>query len=269
MTKCKLVLGMITLNEAHNLAEVLPTAKVVFDEIIVVDSGSSDRTKELCLEYDVRFYFNEFNGFGNQWNHLLSLVEEGDFFVKMDPDERYDLGLRNILQLASKSSSTQGVVFTLKRRWHFLGKRLRIKDTVLRGWIVQPGISFSNNSLNERPVGYSKIKALKYSIDHLDSPDLSHWIAKNNHYSSLEADNYLSGLKYDTLPSFRSIRGLKMLVKKYFFQIPFRYGFVFCYFFFWKGLFLDGYRGYLSSLLWTSNYRWKEIKMKERSKWNK
>ena len=265
MKKLK-VLGMITLNEGHNLKVILPIAKEIFDKIIVVDSGSKDDTKEICEKYNIDFFYRDFDGFGNQWNYLLGLIDEGNLFVKMDPDERYDLNFLEILnQILTEGN--ENTIYILKRRWHLLGKPLLISDNVERIWFTNKTIKFSSNSLNERPVGYKHSSYLNYTIEHLDSKCLSDWIDKNNKYSSLEADNYRNGLTFDTKPGFNSSRAIKMLIKKHFFKIPFRHVLVFFYFFLIKGLCWNGYRGYLASLLWTSNYIWKEIKVKEKTIW--
>ena len=77
--------------------DVIKKGLKLFDKIIVVDSGSKDDTKEICEKYNIDFFYRDFDGFGNQWNYLLGLIDEGNLFVKMDPDERYNLKFLKIL----------------------------------------------------------------------------------------------------------------------------------------------------------------------------
>ncbi|MBS1920871.1 MAG: glycosyltransferase [Bacteroidetes bacterium] len=62
---------IITLNEEHNLLKSLP--KLTWcDEIIIVDSGSSDRTLDICKEFGCKIYFRRFDGYGTQKQYGVS-----------------------------------------------------------------------------------------------------------------------------------------------------------------------------------------------------
>jgi glycosyltransferase involved in cell wall biosynthesis len=70
----KLAILILTLNEEENIVPCIESAAFA-DEIIVVDSGSSDRTTELAGKLGARVVFRKFDGFGSQRNFALSLTD--------------------------------------------------------------------------------------------------------------------------------------------------------------------------------------------------
>ena len=81
----KLSAVIITFNEEKNIGRCLDSIKDVVDEIVVVDSYSTDRTEEICLEYGARFLKHTFYGHIQQKNwavnqatypHILSIDED-------------------------------------------------------------------------------------------------------------------------------------------------------------------------------------------------
>ena len=82
----KLSLYVITLNEEKRLAKTLSSAKDLVDEIIIVDSGSTDRTKEIALSFGAKFIFHEWESYG----HQVKFAEEQCSYrwvIRLDADE--------------------------------------------------------------------------------------------------------------------------------------------------------------------------------------
>ncbi len=77
---------IITLNEEKNIGRCLDSVKAVADEMVVVDSFSSDRTEEICKEKGVVFHQNKWPGYGAQKNLGHSLARH-DFIFSIDADE--------------------------------------------------------------------------------------------------------------------------------------------------------------------------------------
>lgn len=99
MSTIKLSVVIITFNEERNIARCLESVKMVADEIIVIDSFSTDRTEEICKSYNVRFIQNEFKGHIEQKNFAL---EHSTFshVLSLDADEALSPELeKNILEL--------------------------------------------------------------------------------------------------------------------------------------------------------------------------
>ncbi|OOV85818.1 glycosyltransferase, partial [Oceanospirillum linum] len=88
---------LIVKNEEKNLAACLESVKWV-DQIIVVDSGSTDKTAEIAAQYRAEFYsHNDWQGFGIQRQRAESYVKTDWIFV-IDADERVTPELKNSLQ---------------------------------------------------------------------------------------------------------------------------------------------------------------------------
>lgn len=86
--------AIITLNEEKNIARCLKSLQGVADEIIVVDSFSSDRTEEICMEFNnVKFFKNQFIGHIQQKNYAFSKTS-GDYILGIDADEALSTELR-------------------------------------------------------------------------------------------------------------------------------------------------------------------------------
>lgn len=82
----KLSVVIITLNEEKNIGRCLQAVKGLADEIVVVDSLSTDRTKEICLEHGARFIEQKFLGYQDQKNFAHNLATH-DYVLSLDADE--------------------------------------------------------------------------------------------------------------------------------------------------------------------------------------
>jgi hypothetical protein len=124
--------------------------------------------------------------------------------------------------------------------------------------------TFSEVSVNEHPMVNGKVKFVSGDMDHLDSPDLDHWIQKQNKYSSAEAIASFSAPELSVKPSLlgNSLER-RMWFKHHFYSVPARYKLLFLYFFVYRGLWRGGLVGYHCARLWTEVYRWKELKILE------
>ena len=83
----RLTLCVITLNESRNLAACLASASSIADEIVVLDSGSTDGTAALAESMGARVHVEAFRGFGPQKNRCFDLAS-GDWILSLDADER-------------------------------------------------------------------------------------------------------------------------------------------------------------------------------------
>ena len=92
MTKLSAVI--ITLNEERNIGRCIDSMQDVADEIIVVDSGSMDKTEAICNEKGVRFVYNEWKGYIEQKNFANSLAEH-EYILSIDADEALSDKLRH------------------------------------------------------------------------------------------------------------------------------------------------------------------------------
>src|SRR5664279_1704744 len=115
--------AIITYNEEANLGRTLASVAWA-DEIIVVDSGSTDRTAEIAREYGAKFFREDWKGFAGQKNFAVA-KSSGDLVLSLDADEEVSTALAaEILGVLGANNSSKRA-YTLPRRNHFLGRWIR------------------------------------------------------------------------------------------------------------------------------------------------
>src|SRR5580692_1312309 len=114
-------LYIITFNEAQNLREVLPTV-LWADEILVVDSFSTDDTVAVCAQFGVRHENIKFEGFGKLRNDALALLKN-DWVVSIDSDERSTPEFAD--EVRHTLVAPQHAAYFVPRLNHFLGRPIR------------------------------------------------------------------------------------------------------------------------------------------------
>ena len=176
---------MITLNEAHNMAAVLDNLRGWAQEVFVVDSFSTDDTVSLALRGGARVVQRRFRGFGDQWNFALrELPLAAPWTMKLDPDERLTDRLKDSIIACIAGGRADGLITV--RRLFFLGHRLPATYVETRVWRTGRG-RFTDRAVNEHAVVNGRLVRTAGELDHLDSPDLDHWLDKQNRYTTAEA----------------------------------------------------------------------------------
>ena len=88
---------MICKNESKHLKACLETVHDIVDEIIVLDSGSTDNTRQIAESYGAKWHVNtDWQGFGKQ-RQLAQAYATGDYVLVLDADERLDQPLRQAI----------------------------------------------------------------------------------------------------------------------------------------------------------------------------
>lgn len=115
----KIAAAIITLNEERNIERCLKALVNCVDEIVVLDSFSSDRTAEICAKYKVRFIQKEWQGYAQSKNELNSLIE-ADYIFSVDADEAPDQELiAAIIELKTKGLNG---IYEINRKTNYCGK---------------------------------------------------------------------------------------------------------------------------------------------------
>lgn len=116
---------VLTLNEERHLPDCLKSLRPVTSDVIVLDSGSTDRTVNVALAAGARVEHRAFNGWASQRNAALDLVECAGWILFLDADERLTVeGAREILKRVTQSGD-EVAAFWLPRRNVFFGKQLK------------------------------------------------------------------------------------------------------------------------------------------------
>ena len=253
---------LISLNEAHNLEQTLQNLTGWAQEVFLVDSYSSDDTIDIALRHGVHVVQRKFNGFGNQWNFALrELPITAPWTMKLDPDERITDELKHAISSSILQGDADG--FSIDRRLWFMTRPLPVKHPLLRLW--QTGqCRFTDVQVNEHPIVNGRIRHVMGELEHHDSPDLDHWLDKQNKYTSAEAVATYQGSKLADEPRlFGSALQRRMWIKKNYMQFPFRYIAMFLYHYLILGAWRAGWVGYAWSRLRCDVYRLWEYKLRE------
>ncbi|WP_288368600.1 glycosyltransferase family 2 protein [uncultured Roseivirga sp.] len=162
---------VITFNEEKNIARCLKSLQKVCNEIVVVDSFSTDRTKEICLELGVRFITNKFEGHVEQKNFALAQASN-DFVLSLDADE--ELSDELVASIASLDSNWEGKAYRFNRFTNYCGQWIKhsgwYPDRKVRLWDRRVGKWGGTNphdsvQLNEGiSPGFLKGNLLHYSF---------------------------------------------------------------------------------------------------------
>ena len=131
---------IITFNEEHNIARSLDSVKGIADEIVIVDSFSKDKTKEICLSYGAKFIENKFEGHIQQKNFAITQAKY-PHILSLDADEALDEKLRNSISEVKKNFVHDG--YYMNRLTNYCGKWVHhsgwYPDTKLRLWDSRKG----------------------------------------------------------------------------------------------------------------------------------
>src|SRR3990167_3616256 len=112
--KIPITVMIFTLNEEINLPYCLGSLELS-DEVIVIDSFSSDKTEEICKTKGVRFIQHEFGGFGMQRNWAMDNVDiKNDWVLILDADERVPIELANEMYMKINDSLNSVGAFAIK-----------------------------------------------------------------------------------------------------------------------------------------------------------
>ena len=227
----KLTAVIITLNEEKNIEDCLKSVHDVVDEIIVVDSYSTDRTEEICGAYGAKFIKNKWEGIVAQRNFAQSLASN-EVLLNIDADERLSPELAaSILEEKEKGFPYKG--YTMNRFNNYCGQWIRhgeyYPDRKLRLYHKGSGRVEGANP-HEWVQLYEEypVKKLNGDLIHFSFRTFSEHVAKMNVFSSVAAQTLFS-------------RGRKPSYSK-----PILSAFwAFFYGFFLRRGFLDGYYGYV------------------------
>ena len=182
MTRPTLSVILITKNEAELVGRCLESVKWA-DEIVVLDSGSTDDTVAICRRYTDRVVVTDWPGFGPQKNRALAMAT-GDWVLSIDADEEVTPALAQEIQQVLQAPQAQG--YTLPRLSSYCGRFMRHSgwwpDPVLRLFKREAG-SFTPARVHERVVVDGAVLALEHTLLHHSFRSLDQVLNKVNHYS--------------------------------------------------------------------------------------
>jgi glycosyltransferase involved in cell wall biosynthesis len=233
-TKLPLTVTLISRNEATRIEAAIRSVLSFADEVIVVDSGSTDQTVQIAESLGAKVHVNDFKGFGEQKNFAQSLAKN-NWILNIDADERVTPELSTELHAFFKSPEISLVngVYLPRKTWY------------LNRWVMHGGwypnylirLSKKNASrwtepaLHEALIVEGKTETFNQPLEHYSFPTQRSHIAKNMEYAA------------------RVSLGLKKKGKRVgFFDITLRPLWKFIDGYVFKAGFLDGFAGFLIAI---------------------
>ncbi|MCX6278220.1 MAG: glycosyltransferase family 2 protein [Bacteroidetes bacterium] len=237
-----LSVAIIVRNEEKNILRCLRSVKPVADEIVVVDSMSTDQTADICRSFGCRVFQRKFDGYGTQKQFAVNQATN-DWILSLDADEVISEELINELKsifpsptyqltnLPAYQLSAYRIPFSL----HFMGRIMKHSgvgnEFHIRLFDRRKG-GFTNAPVHEGIEVAGNIGKLKGRIIHYSYRDISRHLEKINIYTSQAAAGYMSKGK-----SFSRL------------WVALKFPFSFFSFYLVKGGFLDGYPGFMWSFM--------------------
>lgn len=226
----KISVFIITLNEEKIIEKCLEKLNI-FDEIIIVDSGSTDKTIEICNKYNAKVFQNKFVNFSKQKQFALNLTKN-DWVLSLDADEVLTDELLD--EIKSIKILENYEAYFIPRTHVFLNKIFNYgsenKKLILRLFNKNFG-NFDKNIVHEEIVVIGKSSKLKNEFLHYTAIDFQIAINKQIKYALLSAENLNNKRK-----------------KSYLLKIILKFPFDFINYYIVQRNFLNGYQGFTWSM---------------------
>jgi glycosyltransferase involved in cell wall biosynthesis len=239
---------IFTLNEERHLPSCLD-ALAWCDDVIVVDSFSTDRTQAICRERGARFYQHAFEGFGSQRNWALETIEcRRPWILILDADERVPPELAAEMREAIINASEAVGAFRLRRRFYMWGRWLRY-SSLYPTWVVRlihkDRVRYVNRGHAETQDVKGEIRDLENDLIDENLKGVDEWFERQNRYSRKDAEHELREEGKDGLAALFSADPLvrRAALKRLARRLPARGLIYFLYSYFWRRGFLDGRDG--------------------------
>jgi glycosyltransferase involved in cell wall biosynthesis len=195
MPRSTLSVAIITFNEEQNLARTLESVRFA-DEIVVVDSGSTDRTVEIARSFGAKVFSEAWQGFAGQKNYAIDRCA-GTWVLSLDADEELTEELQaEIRGMLETDANTVPQVdgYRLRLRHVFLGRWMRYggyyPDLKLRLFrrVTSSGIAhFTDRPVHESVTVAGRVETMTRDFLHHGYPNLEIYLEHMNRYSTLGA----------------------------------------------------------------------------------
>lgn len=219
---------IIARNEVGRLERCVRSCLPFSDEVLVVDGGSSDGTRELAVSLGCRVIANEWAGYAPQRNFGADAAAN-DWIFSIDCDEAADQQLAGALDDMRRSRTGEGPAYSVRRINSFMGAWLTESPEIKVRLYDRRRLAFTGSPVHELvDIPVSDTAVLPGHLWHESYTDLDDATWRLNLYTSLEADTTASSRKMRAWRLF--LRPVLRFGQRYVLQRAFRHG--------WRGLFL-------------------------------
>jgi glycosyltransferase involved in cell wall biosynthesis len=231
MTAIRLSAVIITFNEETNISRCINSLIGVADDILVVDSFSTDKTRALAEQLGARFIQNKFDGHIQQKNFAIQSASS-DYVLSLDADEELSAELRTSILQVKQSWASDAYAFN--RLNFYCGKFIRhgnwYPDRKTRLWDRRKG-KWGGENPHDTVIMDSGIspKWLKGDLLHYTYRSISQHVAQMNKFSEIAANEAFRKGKKTSVLAHLVINPFFLFFKNYFLRLGF----------------LDGYEGFV------------------------
>jgi glycosyltransferase involved in cell wall biosynthesis len=213
---------IITLNEEHNIERCLKSLDFC-DEIILVDSGSTDKTVSIAENFNCKVFTRPFDNYSSQKNFALTLAKNS-WILSVDADEEISLELKKEIHSLSDTAFENHAGFFIPRLTYYLCQWIHHS-----GWYPDPQLKlfnrikgqFKGGLVHETVAIQGKIGRLKSPVHHYSYRSISEHLDFINKYTTLYAiEKYKKGKRSGVLKAYSK------LVYKFWWTYIFRLGFL-------------------------------------------
>ncbi len=244
---------IITKNEAHIIGTTLQSLSGITTDIIIVDSGSTDNTVDICKTYGATVITTTWDGYGINKKKGINLAKN-NWILNIDADETLDKELQQSINQLPLNN--EAVVYECKFKNFFCGKwirfgewsgdrHIRLFNRNTAGW--------NNDAVHETLTLKTEVKTilLQGHILHYTTHYIDEYIYKTVDYAKLNAQKYFAQGK-----------------KASFFKLHIAPAFTFLQYYIFRLGFLDGWEGYLiaKTTAWYSFLKYSFLKEMYRNK---
>lgn len=236
---------IITKNEEMNIERCLNSLAWV-DEIVILDTGSTDKTTEICKAFGTKvFHLDNWQGFG-QAKHFAVSLAQNDWIISLDADEVVTSDLKDSILKVLENPSYD--IYSIKRKSYYLGKLIRHS-----GWnndypkrlFNRKIAQFDLKPIHESVIGSRNIGKIENNILHYTYPTISSHLRKINHYTDLSVFKKTRSSILESV-----LKSIIKFFKMYFFQLGF----------------LDGTKGFILAIISSFGILIKYLKIWEKYK---
>ncbi len=262
---------ILTHNEEANLPGCLDSVGWSND-VVVLDSFSTDLTRDICKRRGVRFYLRAFDNYSHQRNWALEHIPfRYPWVFSLDADERITPALRHEIIAVVKSAPAEVSAYRVRFKNIFMGKWLRF-SSLYPTWVIRlfrpERVRYEERLVNAHPIVKGDLGSLREHFLHYSfAGGLERWLDKHNRYSTMEAVESLKEFKRgksNLLGLFsRDPEKRRRSAKNIFIRLPMRGTLRFIYMYLIRLGFLDGLPAFYYCQLYAMYERMISLKIKE------
>lgn len=187
---------LLTFNSDRRLGQVLKSIQGIADEIVIVDSGSYDATREIAMRHGAHFIFRQFDTFTLQREFAVGQCVH-DWVLALDSDEVVSQPLHEyLLKLKADGFRRGGIIpdaFAIRREWYFLSRRVHCfypsdcPDQPVRLFQKHKAAYRPGRHVHEDMIGFSEALPIEEPLLHYTCDSINDLYSKINQYSTLAA----------------------------------------------------------------------------------